>query len=101
MSVEETLKDRGNKYGNWEDHAQITQCFKNFTRQILAKQQKEVHPAAMEALDMIFLKIGRIVNGDPSYVDSWVDIAGYATLEVHRLSGHQSPERGPVKLRSV
>ena len=33
-----------------------------------------------EALDMIFHKIARILNGDPNYADSWHDIAGYATL---------------------
>jgi hypothetical protein len=40
-----------------------------------------------EALDMICHKIGRIVNGDPNYADSWVDIAGYATLVADRLAG--------------
>lgn len=29
---------------------------------------------------MIAGKIARIINGDPNYVDSWHDIAGYATL---------------------
>ena len=41
----------------------------------------------IEALDMIFHKIGRIINGDPDYVDSWVDIAGYAKLVADRLQG--------------
>jgi hypothetical protein len=36
---------------------------------------------------MIAHKLGRIVNGDPNYVDSWVDIAGYATLVAKRLQG--------------
>ena len=31
-------------------------------------------------MDNIFGKIGRIVCGDPSHVDSWVDIQGYAKL---------------------
>ncbi len=34
---------------------------------------------------MIFHKIARIINGDPNYADSWVDIAGYATLVANRL----------------
>jgi len=33
-----------------------------------------------EALEMIAHKIGRILNGDPNYADSWHDIAGYAKL---------------------
>jgi hypothetical protein len=44
-------------------------------------------PDQQEALDMIFHKIGRIVNGDPDYADSWIDIAGYATLVADRLEG--------------
>jgi hypothetical protein len=36
---------------------------------------------------MIAHKIGRIVNGDPDHVDSWVDIAGYAQLVADELQG--------------
>jgi hypothetical protein len=34
---------------------------------------------------MVVHKIGRILNGDPHYADSWVDIAGYAKLVADRL----------------
>lgn len=33
---------------------------------------------------MIAHKIGRILNGDPNYRDSWDDIAGYAKLAADR-----------------
>jgi hypothetical protein len=36
---------------------------------------------------MIVHKIGRILNGDPNYDDSWADIAGYAQLVVKELNG--------------
>ena len=36
---------------------------------------------------MILHKIGRILNGDPNYADSWHDIAGYAKLVEDELSG--------------
>jgi hypothetical protein len=42
---------------------------------------------ACESLDMIANKIARIVNGDPNYLDSWVDIVGYTTLVVNKLEG--------------
>jgi hypothetical protein len=42
----------------------------------------------MEALEMIVHKIGRIVNGDPDYFDSWIDVAGYAQLVADRLMGN-------------
>lgn len=38
-----------------------------------------------EAIEMILHKLARILNGDPSYADSWIDIAGYATLVSNRL----------------
>jgi hypothetical protein len=46
-------------------------------------------PDQWEALDMICSKISRIVNGDPDYDDSWVDIAGYAQLIVNSLKEDQ------------
>jgi hypothetical protein len=42
--------------------------------------------AQRESLDMICNKIGRIVNGDPRLIDSWLDIAGYAQLVVDELT---------------
>lgn len=39
----------------------------------------------MEAIEMIFHKIGRIGAGNPNFVDHWEDIAGYATLVAQRL----------------
>ena len=38
------------------------------------------------ALDMICNKMARIVNGDPSYIDNWHDISGYATLVEQELN---------------
>lgn len=46
----------------------------------LASDQKE-------ALEMIAHKLARIINGDPDYADSWVDIAGYSKLVADRLEG--------------
>ena len=82
-----TLEERGSRYGLFIDHAEITQRFKMLTAKYLVKQGKELDFDQQEALDMIFHKIGRIVNGDPDYADSWIDIAGYAKLVADRLEG--------------
>ena len=52
--------------------------------------QKDLHlaPDQMLALDMIAVKISRILSGNPSHKDSWVDIAGYAKLISDRLEGN-------------
>lgn len=63
----------------------------------MAKSPKwrSLDPDQKEALEMIVHKIGRILNGDPDYADSWHDIAGYAKLVEDRLTISQSRKIGP------
>ena len=85
--IDAILDARANQYGPFLSHAMITQMLKNTTNTYLTQHNKLLMPDQQEALDMIFHKIGRIVNGDPDYADSWVDIAGYAMLVADRLKG--------------
>ena len=83
--VDALITERGTRYGKFKDGAEIMQSLKDTMRDVdgwnnLTASQKE-------ALDMIQHKIGRILNGDPTYDDSWKDIAGYATLIVNELNG--------------
>ncbi len=78
-NTEKLLEERGSRYGDFATHALITQSLKNTFYQ-LSPSVGKLTPAMCEAIDMIFHKLGRIGNGDPTYVDSWDDIAGYATL---------------------
>jgi hypothetical protein len=84
-SLTDTLTERGKRYGKFKDHANVTQQLKatmfGFNPSLrLENDQKE-------ALEMIAHKLGRIINGDPDYADSWHDIAGYAQLVADRLNG--------------
>lgn len=85
--IDVTLKERGERYGKFKEHARITMQMKNYIREELEKREKDLAYDQLEALDMICHKIGRIINGDPNYADSWVDIAGYAKLVADRLEG--------------
>lgn len=87
QTLTETLDQRGSRYGKFTGHAEITQLLKAVIASGLAKRDKTLMPDQQEALDMICHKIGRIVNGDPDYDDSWIDIAGYAQLVADRLRG--------------
>lgn len=79
--VKAILDERGSRYGDFRTQAEITQLLKN---------AMQAHRGGLgwlslkafqrEALEMIASKIGRVLNGDPDYEDSWRDIAGYATL---------------------
>jgi hypothetical protein len=87
VQTEDLLKERGSRYGVFKDHAFVTQSLSKFVDAELARRGKELQSDQKEALHMIFHKIGRIVNGDPNYSDSWHDIAGYAKLVADRLDG--------------
>jgi hypothetical protein len=81
--IDAVLSERGSRYGDFITHAEVTQAIKHEIRQ--GKSFTTMEDDMVEALDMIAHKIGRIVNGDPRYSDSWVDIAGYAKLVADRL----------------
>lgn len=84
------LAERGSRYGSFNTHAKVTQAFKLQCAEALKDSRVVLSPSQQESLDMIFHKIGRIVNGDPNYVDSWDDIAGYATLVSDELRENES-----------
>ncbi len=86
------LEERGNRYGKFKDHAHITQELKTisdgFVKDVRGMPITALLSSSqLEALDMIYHKIGRILNGDPNYEDSWRDIAGYAQLVADELLG--------------
>ena len=43
---------------------------------------------------MIAVKIARILNGDPNHFDSWIDIAGYATLAAELILKKEQQDGG-------
>jgi hypothetical protein len=93
--IDSILTERGSRYGDFRGHALITQVLKNDIRTFCTLSlgmpiEKKLSPSQVEALDMIMHKIGRILNGDPRYADSWVDIVGYARLIVQQLESPDS-----------
>lgn len=87
MQIDDTLKERGGRYGDFLDHARVAMGLKSFVANELQHRDKVLAADQQQALDTIFDKIARIVNGDPDYVDNWHDIAGYSTLVERRLRG--------------
>ena len=81
------LKERGDRYGSFDSHASITYGIKEVMQASPNWVGGKLSYSQREALDMVAHKIGRILNGDPNYQDSWVDIAGYAKLVVDELGG--------------
>ena len=86
--VDETLDNRAQDYGKFKDGAELMQGIKRLLADHARVHDKTFADDQWEALEMIVHKIARIVNGNPDKVDSWVDIAGYATLVADRLQGN-------------
>ena len=82
--IDETLQQRGGVYGDFGDQSEISQALKQIVRS--GRSWGEMAPFQQEGLDMIANKIARIVNGDPSFYDSWHDIEGYARLVADKVA---------------
>jgi hypothetical protein len=83
MSIEETLAERGKRYGDFRSHARIAQSLKYILRQ--EGLWTDLSDDKQQALEVICDKMARIVNGDPEYHDNWHDIVGYAKLVADTL----------------
>lgn len=83
-SIDATLAERGARYGQFIEHARITQSLK--AAMVDSPNWAALAPDQKEALEMIQHKIGRILNGDPDFHDSWHDIVGYTKLVADRLA---------------
>ena len=84
------LDERNKTHGSFELNAHYSQGVKRL-------MNRSVGWAAMpdcqkEALEMIALKMSRILSGQNNFKDHWDDIAGYATLvsETCRTTGLNS-----------
>lgn len=85
--IDAILDERATTYGHFYMQAELSQALKNTIMAHLIEAKKTLVADQQEALEMILAKIARITNGNSNYVDSWDDIAGYATLVAKRLRG--------------
>lgn len=83
QSIDSTLAERGSRYGSFAEHARITQNIKAAMSD--SPNWSTLSPDKKEALEMLAHKMGRILNGDPEYHDSWHDIIGYTKLVADSL----------------
>ena len=89
-NIDEVTAERGKRYGDYRGHAEVSQAIKSILYSALATNPNAdldtLDDDIKETLEMIAHKLGRIVNGDPYYADSYIDIAGYAKLVGDRLN---------------
>lgn len=75
------LQERGREYGEYKDVAATAQRLKR----IMKQGGTTLPDAHQESVDMICSKLARLACGDFNKIDTWQDIAGYATLIVRHL----------------
>lgn len=99
MTVQETLDERGKRYGDFTEHARIAQNIK--AAFVDCRQWTELPDTHRQALETIADKIARILNGDPDYADNWHDIQGYARLVEERLNPIEVLVQTPGEIREI
>ena len=119
-NIETTLAERGARYGAFIGHAAITQVLKSVMRgtlfedladeKFVADLEAALAPVkakwptlrcdVREGLEMVQHKVGRVLNGDAEYFDSFVDVGGYAKLVADRQEKDQAPKK-PVILTAA
>ena len=85
--VGKVLDARAEQYGSFMQSSDTVIRIKGIMHNAVARNAVHLYPDQLQALDMIATKISRIVHGNPNHLDSWIDIAGYATLVADRLQG--------------
>lgn len=79
-STEQLLEDREKVHGDWKFNAAVQHRLKEEIAYALRCRDGKLLPYQVQALEMICVKMARIIAGDPYHPDHWDDIAGYAML---------------------
>ena len=79
-SINKILKERGNNYGDYKGGSQFRVNIMNLIKQRhIDANNKPLDPLYEVYIFDIINKLSRLA-ATPTHLDSWVDIAGYATL---------------------
>ena len=98
--VSEITAKRGSVYGSFLHNALVAQAIKAALRNIPDPDNEGLRWENLpldvrEGLDLIALKMSRIVTGDAQYLDNWDDIGGYAKIVADRIrAANTSGDRG-------
>lgn len=76
--MQEILQERNKTHGSFQENAAISQTLKLSLR--AREGWDDLSATHRESIEMICLKLSRIMSGQSSFKDHWDDIAGYAQL---------------------
>ena len=72
------IQNRERTHGSYPSTAKLSQALKDTMKS--GPNWISLSDAQAESLEMIALKIARILSGNPDYADHWDDVIGYARL---------------------
>lgn len=78
-SPEETVRSRGEIYGTFQGRAVVCDEVMETLRSH-PNWSRKLAPIHRHGLTMLVEKIGRIIEGNPNYLDNWHDVGGYGHL---------------------
>jgi hypothetical protein len=81
------INERAKTHGDYKTTAGWSQSLKDMFRS--SGNWHNLNDGQREALEMIAVKLARLLNGNPQFPDHWDDISGYGKL------GADSIERSP------
>jgi hypothetical protein len=80
-ALDQLLNARGAVHGSFQENARISQALKQICHS--APGWSGMGDREREAIDMIAMKISRILSGQSSNPEHWEDVQGYAALACH------------------
>jgi hypothetical protein len=83
-TAQAVIENREATHGDYRAQSNLSQSLKALLRDAKAWEGLPVDQA--ETLDMICVKMSRILHGNNNEPDHWLDIAGYATLSHNTLT---------------
>ena len=90
--IDAILAEREKTHGSFSVHANCTQTLEDTFYAF--KDRSFFTAVQLEAVHMIFHKLGRIAAGSPHFRDHWDDVAGYATLVSRDISSREAKAKG-------
>lgn len=81
-NINDILNERQKTHG---DYVSVSEIYSEIKSSLANGVHNNVDARFETALDMIAMKMARIVCGNPNEIQHWEDIAGYATLVMMEL----------------
>ena len=81
------LTERNSTHGSYQLNAEISQSLKAVCQGL--GHWEDLPDDVRESIDMICLKLSRILSGKHDHADHWVDISGYSSLILKQIKGEE------------